>query len=263
MVSSSYVKSFTFFLFVFANGSLLSAGERGQVFSQAVSIQESLPVNETNAEVDSRKASPAKGDNVPRKILTTQSRPKPPKSKRPTWNVTFAHDPGAGKYNGVVGKPQHAWNFMDHLDKSPLTLTKADGAESDVVLELSDFDGSWGIAGRSGVYHGYIYHNCRCVDLTATVRSLPAGIYRVYVYAHGDAVDQNAAITLKSGGTTVSGKATVKSDSFDYRDKKYREGVQYVQYVIEVEEGQPLEIISKRDGSDYAMLNAVQIVKVR
>lgn len=186
------------------------------------------------------------------------------KSKRSGYaiNLTFAHDPGVGKYNGVLGKPKQHWNFIPHGTREVTGLKLANGTTDDASLTLSANDGTWGIEGKMGVYHGYIYHNCRCVDLELTVSYLPKGTYDVIVFAHGDAPDQNAAVTVSSGDTSSTEKRTLNDGSWDFRSRDFSEGNQYVRFKVDVADGEPLKIVSKRDASSYAMLNAVQIRRV-
>jgi hypothetical protein len=120
----------------------------------------------------------------------------------------------------------------------------------------------WGIPGHMGVYHAYLYHNCRCVDMSLTFRKLPPGIYDVYVFAHGDAPNQNAAIEVQSGPVKLSGKSTLNDGTWDYRSREYEEGNQFVHYLVEVTEAAPLVITSRRDGSNLSMFNAVQLKRV-
>jgi hypothetical protein len=177
-------------------------------------------------------------------------------------NVTFADDPGEGRYGAVVGDASDCWNLVDVGTRQFTGVRLLNGRQDDLTLEVSDNDGEWGIAGQTGVYHGYIYHNCQCVDLSVTLRYLPAGTYDFYVYAHGDAPDQNAAIEIQSGAVTYTGRSTLNNGTHDYRNSELREGNQYVRYRVEVFQGEPVVITSRRDGSSYAMLNAVQVRRV-
>jgi hypothetical protein len=114
-------------------------------------------------------------------------------------NVVFGLDPGPGKYDGVVGKPKDTWNLADVGVTELKALKDRKGVKTPVGLTVSENDGEWGIKGHSGVYHAYIYHNNRNVDLQAVFNGLPRGRYKIYVYAHGDAPDQNAEIELAVG----------------------------------------------------------------
>jgi hypothetical protein len=228
-----------------------------------------FPVMASAFFVDDRQWSQNRGEHQPAIEQTKSAAGKfrPDSSKRGlhrgyTLNLTFAFDPGIGKYHGVIGNASDHWNYVKHGQSELTRLQLADGAIDDVTVQLSANDGSWGITGLSGIYHGYIYHNCRCVDLAATLRYLPAGTYDVYVFAHGDAPDQNAAIQIQSAGQLYTGKSTLNDGSWDFRSSKLKAGNQYVRYRVAVDAGVPMVIFSKRDGSSYAMFNAIQIRRV-
>lgn len=178
-------------------------------------------------------------------------------------NINFAADPGVGNHGGVIGHPTDHWNFVDYGQQKISKLRSANGKIRDVELSVSQNDGEWGIKGHQDAYHSYIYHNCRCVDLQVELQSLPEGLYEVFVFAHGDAPNQNAAIELQSGNLKLTGKATLNDGSWNFRNEEMQEDNQYVRYVIEVAAGDPLTITSRRDGSEYSMFNAIQIMKIR
>lgn len=175
-------------------------------------------------------------------------------------NIVFAHDPGIGNYDGVVGRPQDIWNMVD-LGTTAVDYTRySDATPSTARLRITRHDGEWGIQGQSSIFQGYIYHNCRCVDLQTKVLDLPGGKYKIYVFAHGDAPNQNAKVQLKIGNRIIGQKATVSDGTWDYRNKPYREGVQYVSFDFDIKAGQELTLTSFRGDSDYSMFNAIQIV---
>lgn len=184
------------------------------------------------------------------------------KVPRPAINIGFAHDPGPGHYDGVVGGAGDVWNFVDIGTTAVDYLRSADGSGTPMTLKVSRHDGEWGIDGVSGIFHGYIYHNCQCVDLSATISGLPPGRYMVYVYAHGDAPDQNAEVELAVGPESYGRKPTLNDGSWKFRSKTLEEGVQYVRFPFTAEADQPVTITSHRAGSGYSMLNAIQIVPV-
>ncbi|MEZ5941528.1 MAG: hypothetical protein R3C18_09065 [Planctomycetaceae bacterium] len=188
---------------------------------------------------------------------------KPSKGARNILNINFGMAPKDSVPNGVVGGPHDTWTLVDVGETSKVGLPMADGTSTDIELELSENDGVWGIPGESDVYHAYLYHNSRNVDLSVTLRDLPEGIYEVYVLAHGDAPDQNSAVEIQSAGTHYSGRSTLNDGTYDYRSRELTEGNQYVKYTIEVATGEPVVITSKRDGSTLSMLNAIQLKKLK
>lgn len=177
-------------------------------------------------------------------------------------NIGFAHDPGQGYYDGVVGTANDVWNFVDIGTTAVDYMRHADATGSSARLRISRHDGEWGIKGQTGIFSGYIYHNCRCVDLQATLLDLAPGFYRAYVYAHGDAPNQNANIEVIVGEQSIGKKPTANDETWKFRSHDFSEGVQYVRFEFQVEAGQQVRIISHRDGSDYSMFNAIQLVPI-
>lgn len=178
-------------------------------------------------------------------------------------NINFGKAPEDSQPRGAIGGPGDLWTLVDVRETKKAGLPMADGTTTDIVLQLSENDGEWGIPGPFDVYHAYLYHNCRCVDLSVTLTYLPQGIYEAYVFAHGDAPDQNAAIEIQSGGVVYAGRKTLNDGSHRYRSREYEEGNQYVKYTIDVKDGSPVVITSKRDGSSLSMFNAIQLKRLK
>ncbi|MFN3148188.1 hypothetical protein [Bremerella sp.] len=208
---------------------------------------------------------PEEGRGIPAegKQLAKRERTKPSKHADRILNINFGKAPVDSPPRGILGGPGDAWTLIDVKETTKSGLPMADGKPTDIVLELSENDGRWGIPGTLDVYHAYLYHNCRCVDLSVTLTYLPEGIYEAYVFAHGDAPDQNAMIEIESAGTTYTGQKTLNDGSHRYRSRDYEEGNQYVKYTIEVKNGSPVVITSKRDGSTLSMFNAIQLKRLR
>lgn len=177
-------------------------------------------------------------------------------------NIEFAHDPGAGNYDGAVGEPNDLWNLASMGTTAIDFMRNSDTTSSTARLRISRHDGAWGIKGQSGIFHGYIYHNCMCVDLKVTVLDLPPGRFRALVYAHGDAPNQNALIEFKIDDKSMGKKPTANDDTWRFREYPLVEGIQFVTFDFDVKSGQEIHFISHRDGSDYSMFNAIQIVPI-
>ncbi len=175
-------------------------------------------------------------------------------------NIGFAHDPGTGHYDGAVGSPRDIWNLVSMGTTAKDYLRNSDTTGSPVRLRVSRHDGAWGITGHHGIFRGYIYDNCQCKDLAVTLLDMPSGHYRIYVYAHGDAPNQNANIELKVGGKTVGIKPTANDDTYGYRSSELIKGVQFVTFDFQITQGEKARVISRRAGSRYSMFNAIQIV---
>jgi hypothetical protein len=107
------------------------------------------------------------------------------------------------------------------------------------------------------------YHrSCRCVDLEVTLLDLPAGRFLACVYARGDAPNQNAIIEVQVADRTIGKKATANDGRWGFRESPFVDGVHYVTFDFDVEFGNDVRFISHRDGSDYSMFNAIQIVPI-
>lgn len=223
-----------------------------------VSEQQSIPSTPQQAGQDSH----SRDDDVQGQASSAE---KPRSSIVPPQrmlNIGFVRDPGVGNYDGVVGNPNDIWNFVSLGTTAKDYMLFSDGGGSTARLRVSKHDGAWGIAGHTGVFHGYIYDNCRCKDLKVTILDLQPGRYRGIVYAHGDAPNQNANIELRVAGESYGKKATANDGTFGYRSAKMAEGVQYVSFEFNVGGGDKVKIISHRDGSDYSMFNAIQLVPI-
>lgn len=177
-------------------------------------------------------------------------------------NIGFAYDPYQGNYDGVVGSPGDVWNFVDVGTTAVDFMRHPNATGSTARLRISRHDGEWAVGGHSGIFQGYIYHNCQCVDLEATLLDLAPARYKAYVFAHGDAPNQNAKIEIVVGDRSIGQKATANDGTWDFRSKEFEEGVQFVSFEFDVPPGETVRIISHRDGSEYSMFNAIQLVPI-
>lgn len=177
-------------------------------------------------------------------------------------NIGFAYDPYHGNYDGVVGSPGDVWNFVDIGTTAVDYMRHPNATGSTARLRISRHDGEWAVKTHSGIFRGYIYHNCQCVDLEATLLDLAPARYKAYVYAHGDAPNQNAKIEIVVGDRSIGQKATANDGTWAFQSKEFEEGVQFVSFKFDVPRGETVRIISHRDGSEYSMFNAIQLVPV-
>lgn len=178
-------------------------------------------------------------------------------------NIGFAFDPGQGQYDGVVGAPSDVWNFVDIGTTAIDYMRHPNASSSTARLRITQHDGEWAVKTDNQIFRGYIYHNCQCVDLEATLLDVAPGRYRAYVYAHGDAPNQNAKIEVLVGERSVGMKTTAKGDSSEFQSSELKKGVHYVTFEFEVAAADTIRIISHRDGSGYSMLNAIQLVPIQ
>ena len=210
--------------------------------------------------VETEHGGPGSEVTTQEKLTVRTERPFP--SPAGSVYIAFAHDPHRGHYDGVIGLPDDVWNFVEIGTTAIDYMRHPDASSSTARLRISRHDGEWGIDGHSGIFRGYIYHNCQCVDLEVTVLDLAPARYKAYVYAHGDAPNQNAKIEIVVGDRSIGQKATANDGTWGFRSKEFKEGVQYVSFEFDVPAGKSIRFISHRDGSDYSMFNAIQLVPV-
>ena len=112
----------------------------------------------------------------------------------------------------LVGK---VWNNVAAQSTSSYTIQNAIGANggatpcSVTISSSGSTIKAWnettlGNPNPSALMSDYLYGN----TYTVTVTNLPAGTYQLYVYAHGDAVNQGSAVTIHAdngGGSAVTG----------------------------------------------------------
>ena len=177
-------------------------------------------------------------------------------------NINFGLEPRNGVPNAAIGASDDVWTLIDVGETEKTSIPYADGSSSGVDVTVSENDGEWGLADHFGVGHAYLYHNNRSVDLSVTLSNLPCGLYDVYVFAHGDAPNQNAAIDVVSDDVLYTGKSTVNDGTWSFRDQQPKAGGLFVKYTVTVVEDSPMTITSKRDGSNLSMFNAIQVKRI-
>lgn len=170
---------------------------------------------------------------------------------------------GATSHNGPAAAPGNGphWNGISTTTTSLADLWAADGAATPVDLLVTSSGGfsAWSNATNGSpnpvlLMQDYYFGNTYAVTLSA----LPAGSYRLYVYAHGDQDSQTSIITLapaNGGGTTGTVQAGA-SGAFRDVFATGAEGVAYVKFDAVVGETGTLQFSS----GNY--LNGFQLVQL-
>lgn len=106
--------------------------------------------------------------------------------------------------------------------------------------------------------------------LYVTVRNLPAGHWRLYLYGHGSSNDQNAEFTLEKGQFDNDGEAigSVTSEGNDTTTgagwnntppPNFVAGVHYVVLEVDVLAGETLRVTVERAAGSYWVFNGMQL----
>jgi hypothetical protein len=140
-------------------------------------------------------------------------------------------------YTGLAVAPGSGtvWNGVTTTSTSATDLKDSAGGNTVVDLAVTSSGGfsAWSNTGATSgspnpvlLMQDYFFGN----TYTATVSSLPAGTYRLYVYAHGDADNQTSTVTVAAGNGGGT-KSTATSGANTFRDA-FAAGAEGVSYVV-------------------------------
>ncbi len=152
-------------------------------------------------------------------------------------------------------------NEFDWLANSSLTnLKTATGLATGANLSVSNAAGAWFTSSADPMFQSYLYPLGRTGDIRAELQNLPAGVYDIYVYAHGSPDSENAAVELASGNTTYGTKAT--SAAGGWEKPEWAEDKQYVVFRnVSVREDIPIVVLAKPGVSGLAVINGIQMLR--
>jgi hypothetical protein len=105
-----------------------------------------------------------------------------------------------------------------------LNLKLSDGTPTEADLFVSGAPGAWYTLNPDPMFQSYLYPGNP--NISINLSDLSAGIYDVYVYAHGQTPAENSAIVLSSGTQVFQAKST--SNAADWDAHGWREDNQYV-----------------------------------
>lgn len=139
-------------------------------------------------------------------------------------------------------------------------LKLADGTPTTASVNVVNGPGLWVNGYPDNMFSGYLYP-FNGGDINVTLSDLAAGTYTIYVYAHGGPPDeQNSRINLISGDTNYGTAATATNSL--WRSTNWVEGGQFVRFSnVTVSEGRPVLITASPDGTTFAFINGVQLVR--
>lgn len=165
-------------------------------------------------------------------------------------------------------------------------LSWADGTASLASLTVTNARGAWFSSSGDAMMKSYLYPLLepgpigvpgipgfpglpgwwpgwfgRQSNIVSTLSDLPAGRYDFYVYAHGEAANENGVVNLTVNGISLGTKSTTVSTNWNAND--WTEGSQYVVFRdVNIYDEAACQIIVLPGASGKAVINGVQIAAV-
>ena len=170
-------------------------------------------------------------------------------STNDAWNLFRLYDP---KYT-----PGMALVFSGRLP----SLKMADGAPTEVSLEVTNAPGVWGNATGDAMYDSYVFAPDGG-NIVVTLSRLDPGRYNFYLYGHADSDasgEQTSLFKLRSAGTNYGPLTTMSTGAWKAA-MPWQENQQYVVFRdVEVRAGAPVVIEVLPGPNGIAVLNGLQI----
>jgi hypothetical protein len=190
-------------------------------------------------------------------------------------NIDFGSDqnpylpPGIGP--AAVGQTDaDIWNIYSRDDEfgnwresgTLSNLVQADGTPTAASISVNNAAGLWfTLISQNNMMQSYLYPLSGAGDITTSVTGLVPDNYDVYVYAHGQPNEENAALTLSVDGISYGSQSTSSEPGWD--SVLWTEGAQYVVFRgIPIASGQTLNVVSSPGVSGLAVINGMQLVSL-
>jgi hypothetical protein len=165
------------------------------------------------------------------------------------WNLFRFYDP---KYS-----PGAPLVFSGRLSGIKL----ADGAPTDVLIEMTNAPGVWGNATGDPMFDSYVFAP-NGSNILLTISRLEPGRYNFYLYGHAEpdaSGELNSLFKISSAGTNFGPLTTLSSAGWK-ANMPWQEGRQFVVFRdVEVRSGVPVVIEVAPGPNGVAVLNGLQI----
>lgn len=187
-------------------------------------------------------------------------------SERNLLNIDYGTTADYGRKVGpaAVGfTTNDHWNVYSRdsqsLVSAPQGMKWSDGTLAAAQMTVQNADGAWGSNAEDIMLHTYLYPISRSGDVASTFTAIPAGLYDVFVYAHGQPADENGVIEVLVNGVSHGIKAT--SSSADWDSPGWTEGKEYVLFSsVDVPTNAVVRINAKPGVSGLSVINGVQFL---
>jgi hypothetical protein len=137
-------------------------------------------------------------------------------------------------------------------------LKYTDGTATTASVTVTNAAGAWYTLVPDPMMESYLYPLNRSGDIRSQFAGLPPQRYDIYVYAHGQPPEENAAVDLRLGNVVLDTRNTSSQPGWDL--PAWVEGNQFVVFRgIEVTDGASLEIVSHGGVSGLAVMNGIQL----
>lgn len=172
-------------------------------------------------------------------------------------------------YGRKIGPAAVGLNTNDHwnvysrdsqsLVEAPQGMKWSDGTLAGAQMTVQNADGAWGSNAEDMMMHTYLYPTSRVGDIASTFSAIPAGLYDLFVYAHGQPADENGVIEVIVNGISHGIKST--SDASDWDSPGWTEGKEYVLFAnVDIPTNATVQIVAKPGVSGLSVINGVQFL---
>jgi len=160
------------------------------------------------------------------------------------WNL-YSRDDGSGGYR--------SWGVL-------ADVKYADGTACPASLIVSNAAGAWSSGAADPMMGIYLYPLLRTGPITVTVSNLPAGLFQLYCYAHGQTAVENGVIRVTAGASDYGTNSTTTDAAWNTPD--WQEGRQFVRFqAIQVNGSDLLQIQVEPGSSGLAVINGLQLLR--
>ena len=188
---------------------------------------------------------------------------------RKLLNIDFTAEPHLKTGPAAVGQtPNDYWNVYSRDVDSPFHwrdngqlsgLKWADGSSSPAILSVTNAAGAWGNGSTDAMFQVYLYPLSRMGDMTVTLTGVPAGLYDLYFYAHGQPDSENGVVQVSSAGRDYG--TQTNSSAPGWNPPAWTEGKQFVLFRgVEAVSGQALTITIEPGTAGLAVMNGLQLI---
>ncbi|MEN9674581.1 MAG: hypothetical protein RIS76_477 [Verrucomicrobiota bacterium] len=166
---------------------------------------------------------------------------------------------GAPRGKAAVGiSDSDVWNLSSNpfISEGEISdLVWSTGSSSGAGMKISNAPGAWVVPVADPMFNIYAYSGGG--PITVTVTGLPAGVYDLLAYGHGEVDSMSTRFEVNAGGGVLPSLTTGESPR--WRTLPFQEGEHYVTFRgLVVREGLPVVLTAHPTSSSTPFLNGIQ-----